>query len=213
MSEGEAIMLDMNRFTTREEWINYAKEGLPEGYSSVGRTLISTPLKTKHSHLLYLAFISRGRGLHEGIVDQIEKNNPHSVFPLIRTYIELISYLIYCTQNPHYIDVMLQVGTNKGRAKKGITAIQDAIVKTAPGLKKVYDTLSRYTHFNETGIYNTLSFSDEAQTKISWTEYPRWKNENDFKIACSQIHELAEAFVPYMHEFAEKCLLEMSDPS
>lgn len=213
MSEGEAIMLDMNRFTTREEWINYAKEGLSESYSRIGRIVLTVPFRTKHRHLLYLAFISRGRGLHEGIVDQIEKDNPHCVFPLNRTYVELISYLIYCNQNPHYIDVMLQLGRDKSRAKKGITAIQDAIVKTAPGLKKVYDTLSRYTHFNETGIYNTISFSDEEQTQISWTEYPRWKNEDDFKVACSQIHELSEAFVAHMHEFAEKYLLELSNPS
>jgi len=207
MVEKELIMFDMNKFNTREEWLEYAIGKLPNNYIDLGKIVLKEQIKTQHAHLLYFAFISRGRGLHEGVVDQIKRNNPHCVFPLNRAFVELMAYLIYCNSNPHYIDVMLQLGPEKNRAKKSMTAIQDSIVKTAPGLKKVYDTLSRYTHFNETGIYNTISFSDDAQTKILWTNSPRWKNESDFKVACSQIHDLSVAFTDYMNEFAQKYLL------
>ena len=208
----QQVMLDLNKFKTREEWIDYAKGQLPKSYSTLARNVLEDQIKTLPPHILYFAFISRGRGLHEGILDQIEKNNPHSVFPLNRAYTELISYLIYCNQNSYYIDVMVQIGEQKNRAKKSLTAIQDAISKSAPGLKRVYDTLSRYTHFNETGIYNTISFADDEKTTISWTEYPRWKNEDDFKVACSQIHDLSEAFTEYMDEFAGKYLVNYAKP-
>lgn len=203
-------MLDLNRFSAREDWIEYAKNGLPNNYSELAKLVLFDPMEIRHPHLLYFAFISRGRGLHEGILDQIGENNPHSVFPLNRAYTELISYLIYCNQNPHYVDVMLGLGSKKNQAKKSMTAIQDAIKNSAPGLKTVYNTLSRYTHFNEIGIYNTIKNSEDDRSKFSWTEYPMWKNENDFKVACSQIHELSEGFTDHMIIFARKFNLDSS---
>ena len=210
MVKREEIMLDMNRFSVREEWIGYAKGDLPNNYSELAKMVVSDPMDIRHAHILYLAFISRGRGLHEGILDRIGKDNPHCVFPLNRAYAELVAYLIYCNQNPHYIDVMLRLGSERNRARKSITAIQDAIKNSAPGLKTVYDNLSRYTHFNEAGIYNSIRNSDEDPGKFSWTEYPRWKVEDDFKVACSQIHELSEGFTQHMALFAEKFLLNKS---
>ena len=176
---------------------------MADGYSNLVELILTDPFEIRYPHLLYFAFVSRARGLHEGIVDQIEANNPHSVFPLLRTYTELVSYLLYCNLHPHYIDVMLNVGPEKNRSKKGITAIRDAILDSAPGLKKVYDTLSRYTHFNEVGIYNQIQYVEGEPLKFSWSEYPRWKNENDFRVACSHAHELLHGFFDHTELFGK----------
>jgi hypothetical protein len=193
------------------EWIQHATGALPDGYRDIGSKYLIKDNSITSAHFLFQAFISRGRGLHEGALRGIECDNPHGTFPLIRTYVELVGTLLYCVKNATYIDVLMQTGPHKDRGKKSFEAMLDAIKIEAPGMKAIYKNLSEYSHFRELAIYNVQTPNSDATENFTWTDKPHWRAESDFKIACAQLAELQEALLLVLDEFGEKYLVNFSE--
>lgn len=211
MTVDEPILLNLELFSTREEWINYARGSLTEGCRTVGSKYLLKGEPFTTAHMLFQAFISRARGLHEGSLREIEFNNPHGVFPLTRAFVELTGTLLYCLKKPHYIDVLVQSGSDKAKGRKSFEAILSATRKEAPGMKYIYKNLSEYSHFREIAIYNVQTPRDEDSGRISWTDGPHWRSDHDFKVACSQVAELQEAFVLLLEDFGQQYLVNFSE--
>ena len=211
MTLNEPILLNLELFSTREEWIRYARGSLVEGCREVATKYLLKGKPFTTAHMLFQAFISRARGLHAGSLREIEFDNPHGVFPLNRAFLELTGTLLYCLKKPHYIDVLMQSGSEKARGRKSFEAILYATKEEAPGMKHIYKDLSEYSHFRELAIYNVQTPRDEDSGRISWTDEPHWRSDNDFKVACSQVAELQEAFVLILEEFGQKYLVNFPE--
>lgn len=207
MTNGEPIMLDLERYATREEWIQYAAGACPDGYRKVASKFLINGAPFTSAHFLFQAFVSRGRGLHEGSLREIVFDNPHGSLPLNRAFVELIGTLLYCLKHPFYIDVLMQNGPEKARGRKSFEAILDAVKNEAPGMKHIYKNLSEYSHFRELAIYNVQTPSDDGSSGTSWTDNPHWRSESHFRIACSQLAELHTAFLLILEDFGDKYLV------
>ena len=203
----DPILLDVNRFSSREDWLNFAQGDLPKAYTNLASARFAIGAPKSSAHILYQSFVSKGRGLHEGSYREIVANNPHGVFPLNRAFLELVSLLLYSIRNPYYIDVLTGAGPNRSRAKKKFQAIFDAIKDEAPGMKDAYKELSDYSHFGALAVYNVhVPEGEEILRRTSWTDAPRWSSEDDFRIACSQLSELHVELIAGLGTFSEKYL-------
>lgn len=188
----EPDLLDLSAFTTREECLRLAGEGCPAGYTKVAREALDSSGLTSGLMLL-MAMVSRARGLHEAIIRELERDNPHAVLPLTRAWVELVTIALYCLKKPNYIAVLLNGhrDSNVG-GRKSFEAMFNAVREDASGLKNIYGELSEYTHFGPLAIYNVHRVGSEVDRTITWTDAPHWRNDTHFKVACAQAAELAE---------------------
>lgn len=141
--------------------------------------------------LLFGSFVSRMRGLHEGITRGLKADNPHAVLPLLRAWVEVSTIGLYVVRKPTYAELVLY-GPGPGRpARKSFTSMFHAVKDDAAQLGLVYQQLSDYAHFGTLGVWNAYAVAHEEDRHITWTDVPRWKSETEFRIACAQTHELA----------------------
>jgi len=88
-------MMDLSGFTDPDTSLALAARGCPKAYTAiakrhmVGREHVTMPM------MLFGSFVSRMRGLHEAILREIEANNPHGAFPLLRAWAEVVALAIY----------------------------------------------------------------------------------------------------------------------
>lgn len=189
----EPEMLDLSGFTTREECLRRATAGCPSVYTAIAREALSDGTLTQ-ARLLFMAMVSRARGLHEGIVRELSNDNPHAVLPLKRAWAELIAIMLYTLRKPAYIFVLLSDPKDRDAPKrKSFEAIFHAVREDAEQMRLVYGELSEYSHFGLLAIYNVHSIAVEDDRTTVWTDVPRWRDERHFKAACAQAAELAEA--------------------
>lgn len=133
------------------------------------------------------------RGLHKAVVREIERNNPHAVFPLIRAWVEAVTIGLYVLRKPTYGDYLLNGPGNSRPAKKSVQAMFHAVKDDAEQLDHVYRQLSDYTHFGSLAVWNAYSIEHEDLRTVSWTDAPRLRDTRHFQIARVQVHELGVA--------------------
>lgn len=197
---GKHILLDLSDYLSREGALELAAYGCPRAYTQIAKKHLESAKYATEGSLLFSSVVSRMRGLHEGIVREIMANNPHAVLPLIRAWVEVITITMYLLRNPRYIDFVLH-GPGDGRPrKKSFEAMFHAVKDDAEQLRVVYGQLSDYSHFGLLGVWNAHSIEDDEQGIVSWTDAPRWRDENHFRIACAHAHELAVAGQHYLDE-------------
>ncbi|PPF44835.1 hypothetical protein C5B85_08825 [Pseudoclavibacter sp. AY1F1] len=143
--------------------------------------------------MLFGSFVSRMRGLHEGVTREIVNNNPHAVLPLIRAWVETITIGLYVLRNPGYAKFLMEGPGDSRPAKKSFQAMFHAVRDDAGQLEPVYRQLSEYSHFGPLAIWNAHSLDDQDERRVTWTDAPRWRDEQHFQIACAQAAELAAA--------------------
>lgn len=187
------ISLDLSRFQTADDAIARAAEGCPSRYTEVAKRHLFGTTDMSVGSMLFESFVSRLRGLHEGVVREIAASNPHSALPLIRAWVEVVTIGLYVLRHPTYVDFLAHRPSADGPARKSFEAMFHAVREDASQLKLVYRQLSDYSHFASLAVWNAHSIDDAEQGMTSWTDVPRWRDERHFQIACAQAHELASA--------------------
>lgn len=213
----EPYKMNLGALGTIDEALT-AAEGLAVKYDAIARNVFDTcgPDLGRES-LLFQSMVVRIRGLHDGSVREIRAKNPHGTFPLVRAWSEACALLIYVTDKPQYIGILMETKKNLGPSggRKSIQAIISHASKRMPGLKPIYDQLSEIAHFGSVAFWNPFDTreddnGDQATVTLTWSSVPRWRNEKQALIACGWVHELAEASRHLLQEFAEAHLLPSS---
>jgi len=208
----DPIILDLSRFSTKEEALSIAKGDCPNSYIQVSRKYVFPGATMSSAHLLFMSAVSRAIGLHEGALREINADNPHSVFILNRGFLELLSILMFTADNPEYIDVLTGLGPGKDGPRKRFKDIFQSLEKEAPGFMNAYDELSKYAHFQDLAVYNAHSpmrVGDDLF--IRWSPKSGWANGNDLKIACAQLKEFHTHTINALETFGSKFLNGQND--
>lgn len=193
------VLLDLADFANAEQALARAGYGCPKGYSEIAKKHMTGQEDLSTAFMLFGSFVSRMRGLHEGVVREISASNPHAAFPLIRAWVETITIALYVLRNPTYVEYLLYGPGENRPGKKSFEAMFHAVREDASQLKLVYRELSDYSHFGSLGVWNAHSLDDEEEKKketkkgriVSWTDSPRWRDNRHFQVACAQAYELA----------------------
>lgn len=191
--ESGRVFLDLSGMEDRDRAISIASAGCPTRYTEVAEKHMAKQAVLTQGFMLFGSFVSRMRGLHEGVVREIANNNPHAAFPLIRAWVETVTIGLYLLRNPAYSEFLLEGPGNNRPAKKSFQAMFHAVRDDAGQLELVYRQLSDYSHFGSLGVWNAHSLDDRDGQRVTWTDVPRWRDEQHFQIACAQTAELAEA--------------------
>jgi hypothetical protein len=208
-SESEHILLDLSNFEDREQAIGLAAYGCPKSYSEVAKKHMMNQDTISTGFMLFGSFVSRVRGLHEGVIREVSANNPHAAFPLIRAWLETVTIALYVLRNPRYVEYLLQGPRNNGPGRKSFEAMFHAVREEASQLKLVYGELSDYAHFGSLAVWNAHSIDDKEQRTVLWTDAPRWRDERHFQVACAQAHELATAGLDALDRLGELLIPEV----
>jgi len=107
-SEQPPVLLDLAAYGG--DWdvaIALAAQECPRGYTDVAKKHMMGRRSIGTGFLLFGSFVSRMRGLHEGVIRELRSSNPHAVLPLIRAWVETITIGLYLLRNPNYAEYLL----------------------------------------------------------------------------------------------------------
>ncbi len=203
-------LLDLTDFGDRDAAINRASHGCPSSYTAIARRHMTKSENLTMGFMLFGSFVARTRGLHEAVVREIEANNPHAVFSLVRSWLEVITIAMYVIKKPTYAQYLMEGPGVSRPAKKSFEAMFHAVRDEAGQLREVYGQLSEFSHFGPLGVWNSHSIEDDLTQTVSWTDAPRWRDERHFQIACALAQELAVAGLFYLDLLGDR-LLPTSD--
>lgn len=192
--------MDLSAFTDADASLALAVRGCPKVYTSIAKRHMVGRVHLTPAMMLFGSFVSRMRGLHEGILGEIQSSNPHAVFPLLRAWAEVVALAIYVTKKPAYMEALMVDPREGGPGRKSFAAIFDAIKDEAGNMKAVYAQLSDYSHFGSLGVWNAHSIDPEDDRIVRWTDAPQWRNDNHLKVACGLTRELAIAGQHYLNQ-------------
>ena len=113
-AESQRILLDLSRYADREQALVLAVHGCPTAYTEVAKKHMMGHEDLTMAFMLFGSFVSRMRGLHEGVVRELMNDNPHAVLPLIRVWVETLTTGLYTLRNPGYVEQLLH-GPGKNR--------------------------------------------------------------------------------------------------
>ena len=206
MSDDVAPKLNLQGYQDREIAFGRASGGCPEDYTAIARESLRSIQDLAPETLVFMAMLSRARGIHEGVLQALKSDNPHAALPLLRAFTELVAVLYYCLNKPAYVSRLSRTGPGSEKGYSKFSQMFDEISDILPGMKAVYSELSKFTHFEELAVYNVHTIEDVSDRSISWTDVPRWKSEDEFRIACAQLSELSEAVRHGLRRFAAEIL-------
>ncbi|MDQ2852901.1 MAG: hypothetical protein M3Y49_19615 [Actinomycetota bacterium] len=191
--EPEHVLLDLSGYQDREAALALAAFGCPTEYTALAKKHLAGQADITTGYMLFCSFVSRMRGLHEGVIREIAHNNPHAAFPLTRAWVEAIAIGLYLLRKPGYVEQILHGPGDNRPARKSFESMFHAVREDAAQLKLVYRELSDYSHFGTLGVWSAHSIESEQNGTFTWTDAPRWKSETESQIACAQANELAVA--------------------
>ncbi len=201
-------MIDLSLFIDRETCLELAMQGCPERYRAIAKKYLLATSAMTTGHVFYMSLVSRLCGLHEAVMREITADNPSAVFLLIRGYAETLAIAMYVIKKPTYIEAALSDPKRGGPNRKSIQSIFAGISDEAPGFKAVYGELSDHAHFGPIGVYSAHVIVDDELQQTGWTDEPHWRDQSEFRIACAQIHELAQMAFVKLEEFGSAFLTE-----
>ena len=108
--------------------------------------------------------------------------------------------LMYVRARPAYMQTVMNSPQNLPEGALGqrsTQAIIAAVGREAPGFKHVWDELCDMTHFGSLAIWNAWKLDPDPTEpgNVSYTTYPRWKEETDPLLACGWLMELSDALI------------------
>jgi hypothetical protein len=127
--------------------------------------------------LFFSSMVNRCNSLHAAIAREMQAENSHAVFALIRAYAEASALLIYVYDHVNYIQGLLDRPSEArpgapARRRLKVGKLVTYAVKHAPGFKDAYDELTDFAHFGSTALWSPFVLSDDGEG-FSWTSYPR----------------------------------------
>lgn len=200
----EKPMLDLSVFRSLEEAISVTDTSGSYWTTLAANLSIESGSPITMNLFFAESIVSRCQGTHEAIVREIRHENPHAVFPLLRSLVETFTLLHYVTDHPQYIESLTVRAKDipKGRRKR--VSMQKLIAYAfvhAPGLKNVYAELSEITHFGSAAMWISHRIEDPDLHTTSWTNNPRWRDMEQPLIACAQTIEISEAINVRLTDF------------
>jgi hypothetical protein len=147
--------------------------------------------------MFLMSALARATALHEGLVREIRADDPHTVFPLLRTYVELGGLLNYVAERPDYVHKLMANPRDDpaGRGRVTFQAAWSVAKRRYPGIEDVYAELSEFGHFGSSGVFASWSF-DGSDPKpgtlghLRHTVGPAWRDpDREPKLAAAWLVE------------------------
>ena len=104
---------------------------------------------------------ARAGGLHDALLREIELDNPHAVFPLLRAYVDLVIVTMEVRRNPSYAAVVAHDPrtTTLGRRRKTSQSLVNAAMREVPDMRAAWDLLSEMGgHFGWAAFQTPMTF-------------------------------------------------------
>src|ERR1700682_1488545 len=187
MTKHERVKLDLSPFESPEHAIA-ALEAAQQRLREFSHALVDT---YQHGmtfvHVFALSAVVRAIGLHEAITASVKSSNPHSTFPLLRTYLEVGIVTCYVADNPDYAKVLSGRPelVEASRRRKSSQALVDVAAKRHPGIKAAWDELCEATHMGAPAFWMPWVIDDEATRSTTVASWPRWRSPDQPLIACA----------------------------
>lgn len=208
-----ADQVDVSRYTDVEDAIS-AAAARADRFKSITTAVLTRVTQSDldlPQRIFLTSALARAKGLHDGIVREIRANNPHTVFPLLRTYVELGGLLDYVTEKPDYLRKLMANPRDSpaGRGRVSFESVWSVVKRRYPGIKRAYVELSEFGHFGSSGVFAswTLDASDpEPGTlgRLIHTFGPGWRNpDRDPKLAAAWLVEADDMFLREATRFFE----------
>jgi len=158
--------------------------------------------------LFFSSMVNRCNSLHAAIAREMQAQNPHAVFPLIRAYAEGAALVIYVYDHVGYVEALIDRPRERQRSTRARLKVRKLVayaLKHAPGFKHAYDELTDFTHFGSTAMWSPFVLSDGGDS-FSWTSYPRWRNDEQAMIAAALTLEVSDATHILLGNFGRRYL-------
>jgi hypothetical protein len=125
---------------------------------------------------------ARANGLHTALVRETGWDNPHAVFALLRTFVDLVVVTMEVRRNPSYAEVVAHdpAKPGPGRRRKSSHALVDAAAREVPDMAGAWDLLSEagghfgWAAFEMTVTRRTLP---DGRFTLTVSTGPGWKDE------------------------------------
>jgi hypothetical protein len=137
-----------------------------------------------------MSLLTRAQAFHDGAIDSALQDNPFATFTLLRSYAENAAVLIWISEKQGevrrlYPNVPAEFTFSIGK----LVAFAG---KVSPGFNGIYEQLSGFAHPSAASALSSWK-TTESPGHVDWASKPRFKNDDDFMIACAWLVELADA--------------------
>lgn len=194
MTKHQRIRLDLSQFESVEDAIGQL-EAAQERLRVSSQALVNA---CQHGltflHVFALSAVVRAIGLHAAITTSVRSSNPHAVFPLLRTYLEVGIVACYVADNPTYAKVLAGRPelVEESRRRQTSQGLVDVASKRYPGIKAEWDELCEATHMGAPAFWMPLVIEDEPTRSTTIASWPRWGSPEQPIIASAQALECCE---------------------
>ena len=161
----------------------------------------------KMNALFLMSAGARAKGLHAAIVRETGWDNPHAVYPLLRTLVDLVLNTMEVRRNRGYVYVVANdpAKTKIGKRRKRPQALIAAAIREVPDMKDAWDLLSEMgTHFGWAAFQTPLSIERTSDgVHVTASTGPGW-SEPAMKItSLRHVTELTESMAGMIREIAD----------
>lgn len=163
------------------------------------------------NQLVLLGILVRMNGLHQGTLRELENDNPHAVWPLMRAYFELEVAMLYISRHPQYLTSLAErpSGDNVGAlALPKMATMLRNVKDVIPAGAQAYSELSDITHPGVLATWSghAVSPNDDGSLLLQWSSQPRFRPEQ-LPIAAAQLEELIQGTQGTFIQLAEQHLV------
>lgn len=206
--------LDIEALGTLDEALERADE-MGTHYARIAENIIGQfeSFALTPPSMAWLSLVARFQGLHDGIGREIRAENPHAVYPLLRSFIETVAMIIYLADHPDYVMTLHQPRQERTGRRVTARTLVDYATPRMPGIDPIYKQLSQVTHFDTIAYTLPFKVTDMTERNMDWQSHPTWKKDRDALVACGWIIELAEASHHLLVEYAAQHLSEHDENS
>jgi hypothetical protein len=150
-------------------------------------------------YAFFASAVARARGSREGIVREIGETNPHTVFPLLRQFAETVAVTFYVADHPEYANTVAthardrEQNTPSEKSSQALASFMDT--KHTENFKGVWDQLCDIAHFGVSAMWVSHRIDggdDDDLRTVEWSSAPRWRDEEQAKLACSLLLEVTD---------------------
>ena len=206
MTRGDAIPLDLSRFTSPEEGLRIVAEARRELLAAASAT---KPTEDRDFLLRELGLgtvIAAAIALHDGAVREAVDANPHACLTLIRGLVEVFAVANYLQHDPDYLESILvdpaKNSTGARKTKKMQALIDVAVRDGHRGLGYVYAQLCDVAHFGRGAMGIPLrSYEEDGEPGVTLNILPHWSSELHALNALAMIEEHTLAVAALLRQY------------
>jgi hypothetical protein len=171
-------------------------------FDDIAKSFMAKYIEREGSFTVLYAFfasaVARARGTREGIVREIAETNPHTVFPLLRQFAETVAVTFYVADHPEYAKTVATHARDRGqntpseKSSQFLASFMDT--GHTENFKGVWDQLCDIAHFGVSAMWvsHRIDGGDDDLRTVEWSSAPRWRDEEQAKLACSLLLEVTD---------------------